>query len=286
MTEIAWEDLDGEYAGRPAALTIGVFDGLHTGHRELISRVVDTGWLSVVVTFQRHPTEVLLHDTIPGFIMSLGQKRKALRGMGVDLSVLVDFNEQFRLMPGVEFLRALAESFDLRRLVVGHDFRCGYRLDTDVEAIEAFFHATKTDVVEVGPVARGEGPVSSTRIRSLILEGELKAAAALLGRPYALDMLEEQVEIDAGRAYVVVGPGGLLPGSRQLVPPPGRYEVELVNAAADGATRPQALPPGPEPLPDGRVTLEIGENSLSWPLVAGETIHYIVIKDRRLTSKE
>ncbi len=285
MTEIAWENLDGEYAGRPAALTVGVFDGLHTGHRELISRVVDTGWLSVVVTFQRHPTEVLLHDTIPGFIMSLGQKRQALREMGVDLSVLVDFNERFRLMPGVEFLRALAESFDLRRLVVGHDFRCGYRLDTDVEAIEAFFHATKTDVVEVGPVAHGEGAVSSTRIRSLILEGELAAAAALLGRPYALDVVDEQVEIDADRAYVVKGPGGLLPGSRQLVPPPGRYEVELVSTADDAAGR-DPTPAGPEPRPDRRVTLEIGENSLSWPLVARETIHYIVIKDRRLTSKE
>ncbi|MFW5745199.1 MAG: riboflavin biosynthesis protein RibF [Spirochaetota bacterium] len=286
MTEVAWENLDGEYAGRPAALTVGVFDGLHTGHRELISRVVDTGWLSVVVTFQRHPTEVLLHDTIPGFIMSLGQKRRALREMGVDLSVLVDFDERFRLMPGVEFLRALAESFDLRRLVVGHDFRCGYRLDTDVDAIQAFFHATKTDVVEVGPVARGEGTVSSTRIRSLILEGELQEAAALLGRPYALDVVDEQVEIDADRAYVVKGPGGLLPGSSQLVPPPGRYEVELVSATPDAATPHQTAPSEHEPRANPRVTLEIGENSLSWPLVARETIHYIVMKDRRLTSKE
>lgn len=271
MIEVAWENLDGEFADRPAALTVGVFDGLHEGHRALIERVVDTDLLSVVVTFERHPTDVLLHDTIPGFIMSLGQKRAALREMGVDLSVLIDFDERFRRMPGVEFLRSLAANFDLERLVVGHDFRCGYRLDTDVDAIRAFFAGTGTEVVDVGPVARGAGTVSSTRIRRLILEGDLAQAHRLLGRPYALDLSDEQIEIDADRAYVVKSAGGLLPGSRQLLPPPGDYEAELAHAPAE-SVRPAVL--------------EIGENSLSWPLVAEGTIHYIVIKDRRLTSKE
>lgn len=277
MTEVAWENLDREFAGRPAALTVGVFDGLHAGHRELIGQVVAAEYLSVVVTFVRHPTEVLLHDTIPGFIMSLRQKRAALHDMGVDLSVLIDFNERFRLMPGVDFLRALAGSFDVRRLVVGHDFRCGYRLDTDVEAVRAFFRRTRTDVVDVGPVTRGTDAVSSTRIRRLVLEGELVRAAGLLGRPYSLDVSDEQIEVDGDRAYVVKGPRGLLPESRQLVPPPGRYEVELVRARDD---------PARNRYDDSTVTLEIGENSLSWPLAAEGTIHYIVIKDRRLTSKE
>lgn len=270
MTEVAWTNLDGEYARRPTALTVGVFDGLHAGHRELISRVVESDWLSVVVTFERHPTEVLLHDTIPGFIMSLRQRRTALRDMGVDLSVLVDFNDRFRLMPGADFLRALAENFDLRRLVVGHDFRCGYRLDTEVDGIRAFFRGTKTDIVDVGPIKSGEETVSSTRIRRLVLEGEVAAAANLLGSPYALDVADEAIVLDADRAYVVKGPGGLLPQSRQLVPPCGSYEVELARTSRARRS----------------ATLEIGENSLSWPLAAKETIQYIVFKDRRLTSKE
>lgn len=285
MTEVAWENLDGEYADRPTALTVGVFDGLHAGHQELIARVVDSDWLSAVVTFERHPTEVLLHDTIPGFIMSLRQRRTALRALGVDLSVLIDFDERFRLMPGAEFLRALSGSFDLRRLVVGHDFRCGYRLDTDVDGIRAFFQRTETEVIDVGPVARDEDPVSSTRIRRLILDGELAAAARLLGRPYTLDISDEQVEVDGDRSYVVKGPGGLLPESRQLLPPAGHYEVELASAGAEPLRGALGLPTRTSP-PHRVSTLEIGENSLSWPLVAEGTIHYIVIKDRRLTSKE
>jgi len=135
VTEIAWTNLDHDLAQTPSALTIGVFDGLHRGHQELIRRVVEPNRTSVVVTFQRHPTEVLLHDSIPGFIMSIRQKRRTLEGLGVDVSVLVDFTESFRRLSGRDFLTRLTESFTIRRLVVGHDFRCGYRLDTDIDDI-------------------------------------------------------------------------------------------------------------------------------------------------------
>jgi riboflavin kinase / FMN adenylyltransferase len=274
VTEIAWEHLQEAPVGDPAAVTVGVFDGLHTGHRELIRNVVDSPWTPVVVTFERHPTELLLHDSIPGFIMSLRQKRVALRELGVAVGVFVDFTEEFRLTPGAEFFRALGRAFDLRRLVVGHDFRCGYRLDTGVDEMRALFRKSATEVVDVGPVELGNEPVSSTRIRSLVLEGRLAEAHRLLGRPYTLDLGEEVVEVDESRAYIVKGRGDLLPGSRQLLPPPGEYDARVSTAA--------------EPSNDAvtETVLQIGENSLSWPLVAGGRIQYIVIKDRRLTSKE
>jgi len=271
VTEIAWSNLADEYAEVPSAVTVGVFDGLHSGHRELVRRVVETDLLSVVVTFQRHPTEILLHDDIPGFIMSLRQKRHSIRDMGVDVSVLIDFTEPFRRLPGREFLDRLASGFKLRRLVVGHDFRCGYRLDTDITSIRDHFAGSDVEVMEVAPVVDGRAPVSSTRIRELILAGDLREAGVLLGRPFVLDLGDEEVERDGDRAYVVKSQGGLLAESRQLLPPPGRYRVDLLREEPDGRTR-----------GGGReATLEVGRNSLSWPLAPGESIRYIVVKERR-----
>lgn len=275
MTEIAWEELGEEYGSSEAAVTVGVFDGLHVGHERLIDAVVSSDWMPVVVTFQRHPSEVLLHDTIPGFIMSVRQKRALLRAMGIEVCVVVDFNESFRTTPGASFLRSLEEGFDLRRLVVGHDFRCGHRLDTGLPEIRAHFHGRSTDVVGVGPVRTGEEPVSSTRIRRLILDGDLAGARALLGRPYTLDVGDEDVEIDRDRCYVVKNGAGLLPESRQLLPPPGAYPVELVDGPFDAP--PSGAARAAEPAHPG--VLEIGRNSVSWPLVAGRSIHYIVMKD-------
>lgn len=288
MIETDWESLSDEFAATPAAITIGVFDGLHRGHLALIREVVDTPHMAVVVTFQRHPTEVLLHDSVPGFIMSLGQKRRMLRELGVDIGVIIDFNERFRRVPGREFLDRLAASFDLRRLVVGHDFRCGYRLDTDINVIREHFHDRGVEVVSVEPVEDGSTPVSSTRVRRLVMEGDVAAAAHLLGRPYVLDLTHEQIECDNGRAYVVKGRGDLLQESSQLLPPPGRY------TAVGHAALPPVEPPGADAparqvadrQAEREMELEIGENSLSWPLAAGESIRYIVVKDRRFSSKE
>ncbi len=269
MVEIDWLNLDGVYADRESSITVGVFDGLHLGHRALIDRVVHSGRMPVVVTFQRHPTELLLHDDIPGFIMSLRQKRTMLTELGIDVVVQIDFTESFRSMPGSVFLSRLDASFLIRRMVVGHDFRCGFDLDTDIDAIEAYFSGRDLEVIPVDPVTVGGSPVSSTRIRMLICEGKLDAAAGLLGRPYALDVMDEEIERDDQRLYIVKDRRGLLPESRQLVPPSGVYAAEFVGSRGSY-----------------RAALEIGENSLSWPLAVDGSIRYIVPHQAGIESKE
>ncbi len=269
MVEIDWLNLDGAYADRESSITVGVFDGLHLGHRTLIDRVVHSGWMPVVVTFQRHPSERLLHDDIPGYIMSLRQKRAMLRDMGVEVVVQVDFTEEFRSMPGVAFLRRLDSSFHIRRMVVGHDFRCGYELDTNTDTIGAYFARRDVEVIPVDPRTVGGVAVSSTLIRTRICEGELGTARELLGRPYVLDVTDEEIERDDQRLYIVKSPRGLLPESRQLVPPSGVYPAEFIGDR--GAYRAE---------------LEIGENSLSWPLAVDESIRYIVPHQAGIESKE
>ncbi|MFW5683825.1 MAG: hypothetical protein ACOC1I_03150 [Spirochaetota bacterium] len=263
MTEVSWHDPGNRFANEPCAVTIGVFDGLHAGHQELIRRVVDSPWTPVVVTFERHPSELLVQGRVPGFIMSLPQRREVLHALGVRIAVFVDFTSEFRNTPGRRFLRDLGARFDLRRLVVGHDFRCGHRLDTDVAAIKEHFAGSSVEVLEVAPVTLESDTVSSTRIRNLILRGSIRDAERMLGRPYALDIGRERVERRAGRASLAMTQTRLLPAGGQIVPPPGSYDAVLVG------TR------------EHSVELQIGRNYLSWPLAAGDTIRYIVIKDRR-----
>ena len=266
MVEIDWANLDGAYADRASSITIGVFDGVHLGHRALIDRVVASDGMPVVVTFQRHPTELLLHDDIPGFIMSLRQKRAILTNLGIEVAVLIDFTESFQSMSGLTFLETLEASFQLRRIVVGHDFRCGYRLDTDVRTITQRYAGRDVEVIAVDPVVAGPQPVSSSRIRGLILRGELEEAAQLLGRPYALDTADETIERDGGWLYIVKDDRGLFPESRQLLPPPGSYRATIGSAQGEH---------------DAELT--IGVNSVSWPLVAPGTIRYIVVHQRRIS---
>ena len=85
MIEIDWSDLpDSKLSQQPAAMTIGVFDGLHRGHLSLLSSVTKAPELMpLVVTFQRHPAEILASGSFPGFIMSLAQKRQALKAAGI-----------------------------------------------------------------------------------------------------------------------------------------------------------------------------------------------------------
>ncbi len=265
MVEIDWANLDGAFSDRVSSITVGVFDGVHLGHRALIDRVVASDWMPVVVTFQRHPSDLLLHDDVPGFIMSLRQKRAILTDLGIEVAVQIDFSESFRSIPGLTFLRALEASFDIRRIVVGHDFRCGYRLDTDVGTIEQHYAGRDVEVIAVEPVVVESQPVSSSRIRGLILRGELEDATRLLGRPYTLDTTDETIERDGRRLYIVKDERGLLPENRQLLPPPGNYRATVGDAKREHD-----------------VELVIGINSVSWPLVAPETIRYIVVHQRRI----
>lgn len=272
MIEAAWSELaSGEWRARRAAATIGVFDGLHRGHQALIARIrEEPDLLPVVVTFQRHPAEILGNRTF-GFVMSIGQRRRVLADLGIEVTVLVDFTHEFSRLPGREFLARLADSFRLDRLVVGHDFVCGHDLDTDVAAARRYLEPLGTEVIPVGPVTDGVGTavISSTRIRELLRAGRVEEAGMLLGRPFALDVGDEATTVCEERVWIPIGPQRLLPASSQIVPVGGSYQADLVDPTGKKRS----------------TTLEIREKSLSWPLSAGHPIRYIVMKHRTLAKE-
>ena len=268
MIEIAWSDLpDSEFRERPAAMTIGVFDGLHRGHRRLLSSITkDPELLSVVVTFHRHPTEILASASFPGFITSLAQKRRALESAGIAVTVQINFSLEFSRLSGADFLQTLLDSFDLRFAGIGYDFRCGHEMSMAGEAMQSFLgnQGVRVDLLE--PVRDDSAIVSSTQIRRHIRAGRLAMAERLLGRPFVLDLSGETIERDGSEQWISLDAHGLLPKSRQILPPPGNYTATVETERGED-----------------RVRLTIGENSVRLPLAADTRIRYIVLQEKRVT---
>jgi riboflavin kinase / FMN adenylyltransferase len=227
MRVLSWDEfVAGALRGLPLAATIGVFDGLHIGHRQLISRVIEReGLSSAVFTFRENPKQLLSPESFVGELSTLAQKLELVSSLGADVAVLIDFSGDFSKLPGRRFLSLLKEGTDLRFIAVGANFRCGYRLDTDAEGIAAFCAEGAIGMEAFSAVSWAGHPVSSSRIRRALRDGHVEDAAFMLGRPYALDL--------RGRAVCrgSDGKGTWRLGGGQVQPPAGRYEASLSYAA-------------------------------------------------------
>lgn len=179
--------------GKPAHLAIGVFDGIHLGHRAVIGRAVDdaqaAGGASVVVTFHPHPEKVLRPDRAPRLLTSAEHKVRLIRSLGVDYLLVVPFDEAFAGTEAGDFVELLAASCGkLAGVYVGQTWCFGRGAKGNVDLLTRMGAELGFSVHGVASVdAPGEaGPVSSTRIRKAVEAGELGLAAKLLGRPYTL----------------------------------------------------------------------------------------------------
>jgi len=187
-----WDD---NFQGSPlpeSAVTIGVFDGVHLGHRELINRIVSKGPNPTVVTFRENPKKMLSHRPYGGDIYSLKQKLNIFEGLGVSKVILIDFSENFSKLNGREFFKRLEDRIKVVFLAVGSNFRCGYRQDTGVDYIRELYERRGIPTEVLSPVdipnSPGAEPVNSSRIRAAILRGDIKQAAVLMGRNAELDL--------------------------------------------------------------------------------------------------
>ena len=176
---------------RPCAVTIGAYDGVHLGHRQVIDRVrreaQDLGVASAVVTFDQHPAAVVRPDSAPRLLTDLDQKIDLLGQTGVDYVLVVRFDEERAEESPQDFVReVLVGCLSTRAVVVGHDFHFGYKRRGNVALLQEMGAELGFDVTGVTLVTDGPGgqPISSTRIRLLLAEGRVLEAAELLGRPY------------------------------------------------------------------------------------------------------
>ncbi|MDR1836052.1 MAG: FAD synthetase family protein [Treponema sp.] len=166
---------------KKASVTVGVFDGVHRGHQALIERIVSHNkeHVPVIITFRQ--------DHKAGNIQTFRQKLAMFENMGIKITLAIDFTEDFRRMPGIEFLKILLRHCNVGFFAVGSGFRCGYQLDTGTAEINRFFTAKNIPVEIVAEVMEDGLPISSSRIRRAITSGNIVHAQAMLGYPYTID---------------------------------------------------------------------------------------------------
>lgn len=210
---------------QPSAATIGVFDGLHIGHMELLRRVIAQAprLQSVAITFKDNPKKSTRLNKPSGNLVSLDQKVELMKEAGIQVCVLIDFSPNFSKMGGYDFISILVKSCGVHTFVIGSDFKCGYRLSTDALGVGQIARDLGSDAEIVDPVCLDGNIVSSSRIRALISEGRMDQALAMLGRPYTLDL--RSVRLGHNKGKVVAS----IPLMGAVVPPPGSYAVELVD---------------------------------------------------------
>jgi riboflavin kinase/FMN adenylyltransferase len=172
----------------PSAVALGVFDGVHVGHQSLIEATVlearANGWSSVVATFDRDPDE-LLRPVEARHLLTLKDRLDAFSGLGVDVALVIPFDESMATRPARSFLDdVLAAACELRSIHVGSGFRFGASASGDLDTLLAWGAEHTVRVHDHPLIRRGAEAVSSTRIRELVSMGAVSSAASLLGRPH------------------------------------------------------------------------------------------------------
>jgi len=243
----------------PAFLAIGVFDGVHLGHRAVISRALEdaqaSGGSAVVVTFDPHPLRVLRPNHAPRLLTSTTHKLRLIRSLGVEHLLVLCFDSDFAATPPAHFIRALAASCErLREICVGHQWSFGRDRAGNLELLAQLGDELGFDEVGVPAVRIDSEVVSSTLVRHAVEVGDLPRAAKLLGREYTVlgtvvrgDQLGRQLGF----------PTANLAAHNEQFPPDGVYAIEALR---DGATLRGVANIGVRPTvsnPGGRRLLEV-----------------------------
>ena len=176
---------------RGCVATIGNFDGVHLGHRHVLSQLQQAasehGLPSLVMTFEPTPREYFAPEAAPVRLTALRDKLEALQQSEVERVLCLRFDARLANMPAPDFIReVLVEQLGVRHLVVGDDFRFGRKRQGDFAMLEQAGGEYGFDVERMGTREIDGARVSSTRIREALAQGQLDLAARLLGRPYTL----------------------------------------------------------------------------------------------------
>jgi riboflavin kinase/FMN adenylyltransferase len=209
-------------------VSIGNFDGLHVGHREILKTVIDKaaplGLKSVAMTFSPHPTQFLAPDRAPRLISTPEQKIRLIESTGIDVLFIATFDHAFSRMSPEHFVRQyLIDGLQARSVCIGGNFNFGYRQRGTIQTLREF--RSYFDVIEVPPVRVRGTVVSSSRIRELTEAGEVSGACRLLGRWI---QIEGRIVSGAGRGKAMQVPTLNLAPENELIPKTGVY-ISLIS---------------------------------------------------------
>lgn len=195
-----YNELSSAGIDRESLLAIGVFDGVHVGHRHLIEELTDkassTGKLAGVVTFRTHPAEFLNSYSNIQYLTSLGQRIKLLEDIGVDFVVPVVFDQEFSELRAKDFIVLLQRQLKMTGIVIGEDFAMGHKREGDTKTLVNMGKHMGFSVDVVDLLANSDSLITSTVIRKMIGMGKVEEASMFLGRNF---VLEGKVVRGAGR---------------------------------------------------------------------------------------
>jgi riboflavin kinase/FMN adenylyltransferase len=191
MMRLLYNIEDLAFVAGPTHLAIGVFDGIHLGHQAVIGRALrnarQSGGSAVVVTFDPHPVQVLRPEKAPRLLMAPEQKRRLLEDLGVSALLTIAFTREFSKTSAELFIEKLHRAAnELREICVGEDWRFGANRSGEAVLLQSLVQRHGIELNAVSPVRINDQAVSSTRVRAAVDRGDLKEAALLLGRPFAL----------------------------------------------------------------------------------------------------
>ena len=253
--------IEAELAGftprQETVLTIGVLDGVHLGHQELIGylrrQALARDYLPGAVTFRNHPLDVLSPQTHLPRLTSLEERTRLLQGLGIELIVPLSFTPDLAQLAAGDFVALLQKYLKMRGLVIGPDFALGRGREGDVSALHSLGKERGFWVDVIPPKVINGEVVSSTSIRQALAKGDMSKVKRLLGRPYALT---GQVGHGAGRGRQLGFPTANLEiNSRQALPADGIYATRAYVA---GHTYPSVTNIGTRPtFGEGQRTVEV-----------------------------
>lgn len=248
----------GEVGAAPSVVAIGFFDGVHLGHRSIIGRAVALAWergvRSAVVTFDRHPMEVVKPGSQPSLLMTLPRRAQTLAAQAfpegtVDLVVVLPFDDALRHASPEAFEQSvLCGPLRASGVVVGANFRYGHKAAGSIETLAAAGEAGGFSAEGVTLFELGGTVVSSTEIRARIDEGDVAAARAMLGRPHVLDGVV--VRGDQRGAGLGFPTANVQIDPRVAIPVPGVYAGRFHTA--DGVAHDAAISVGTNPTFGGQ----------------------------------
>jgi riboflavin kinase/FMN adenylyltransferase len=207
-------------------VAIGNFDGVHRGHAALVraaARARAAGGCVVALTFDPHPSRLVVPERAPATLTTLAQKKELLEALGVEKLAVLPFTHELSVMSAQEFARqALVGALEATSVIVGENFRFGRDREGDVGRLKTLGADLGFDVEVVEPVLHDGRPVSSSRVREALGRGAVEEAEALLGHPFFVD----GVVVEGERRGRTLGfPTANLQTENETLPSSGVYAV-------------------------------------------------------------
>lgn len=210
---------------RPTVLTLGVFDGLHLGHQEIITTVVERAKaldaVPTAITFDPHPRAVLHPESAPPLLQTLDQRLAAMEFLGIEQTIVIPFSKEFASIEAESFLRdVIYDRLQAKEVYLGKGFAFGKGRAGNIDLLRKMSAELGFFADEVGEVQLRGHRISSSKIRELLADGKVNLARRMLGRPYGV---EGQIIRGDRRGHTIGFPTANLQPRNRVIPRTGVY---------------------------------------------------------------